>query len=76
MAKAVSCAFLLNLTFGEFAKLQLREAFLISQPTLTRAVKAIFVSKYGESYWLEAFKSNLGSRMQNFVIDDGRPFDM
>ena len=66
----------LCLTIDEVAKLQLREAFFISQPALTRAVKVIFVRKFGEGSWLEEFKSNVGPKMHDFLVDDGRPFDM
>ena len=75
---ATSCpgASNLTLTLDEVAKLQLREAFLVSQHALTPAVKAIFVSKFGEGSWLEEFKTNVGSKMHKFLIDDGRSFDM
>jgi hypothetical protein len=66
----------LSLTIDEVAKLQLRETFFISQPLLTRAVKAIFVRKFNEVSWLEEFKSNIGSKMHDFLADDGRAFDM
>jgi hypothetical protein len=76
MAECSPASPYLTLTLEEVAKLQLREAFFISQPVLTRAVKGIFVSKYGEGSWLEQFKSNVGSTMHDFLVDDGRPFDM
>ncbi len=76
MSKSSPAAFQLSLTIDEVAKLQLREAFFISQPALTRAAKAIFVKKFGEVSWLEEFKSNVGSKMHEFLLDDGRPFDM
>lgn len=63
-------------TLDEVAKLQLRHAFFISQPILTGAVKAIFVREFGEASWLEAFQSNVSSKMHEFLFDDGRSFDM
>jgi hypothetical protein len=65
-----------SVTLSEVAKLQLREAFLTSQPILTLAVRSIYVSRFGEGAWIDAIKSKLGPRMHDFVIDDGRPFDM
>ena len=60
----------------ELAKVQLRDAFLHAQPALSRAIKSMFIRKFGESDWLSNFKSYLGPSMQAFAVDDGRPFDM
>ena len=63
-------------TLLEVAKAHLRDAFLSVQPPLTRAVKAIFVQKFGASEWLSSLKLYLGRSMQDFAVDDGRVFDM
>jgi len=63
-------------TLLEVAKAHLRDAFLLVQPPLTRAIKAIFVRQFGAGEWLSKFKSYLGRSMQDFAVDDGRAFDM
>jgi hypothetical protein len=59
----------------EIAKAHLRDAFLLVQPPLTRAVKAIFVRKFGAAEWITHFKSSLGPSKKGHVYD-GRVFDM
>ena len=66
----------LDATLLEVAKMHLRDAFICAQPTLSRAIKAMFVSKFGAADWLSQFKSHVGHSMQAFVVDDGRAFDM
>ncbi len=63
-------------TLLEVAKAHLRQAFLLAQPTLTRAVKCVFVKTFGAGDWLAEFKSYLGRSMQEHAVDDGRAFDM
>lgn len=63
-------------TLLEVAKAHLRDAFLLVQPPLTRAIKAIFVRQFGAGELLSKFKSYLGRSMQDFAVDDGRAFDM
>ena len=63
-------------TLLEVAKAHLRDAFSIAQPTLTRALKSIFVKKFGAADWLAQFKTYLGRSMQEHAVDDGRAFDM
>jgi hypothetical protein len=69
-----------DITLLDVAKANLRDAFLKSQPVLTRAVKAIFQQydrKFGTGNWLSKFASYLGPSMQAFAVDDdGRVFDM
>jgi hypothetical protein len=62
-------------TVEEIAKALLHDGFLIVQPTLTRAVRVIFVHQY-EGDWLKQYKSYLGSSMKEFAVDDGRAFDL
>jgi hypothetical protein len=73
---AESAIFKFHATVEEVAKAQLHDVFLIVQPALTRAVKAIFVIKFDEDNWISHYKSYLGPSMQEFAVDDGRPFDM
>jgi hypothetical protein len=73
---AESTIFKFHATVEEVAKAQLHDVFLIVQPALTRAVKAIFIIKFGEDDWISHYKSYLGPSMQEFAIDDGRAFDM
>ena len=73
---AESATFKFHATVEEVAKAQLHDVFIIVQPALTRAVKAIFVIKVGEDDWLCHFKSYIGPSMQEFAVDDGRTFDM
>ena len=73
---AESAIFKFHSTVEEVAKAYLHDVFLLVQPSLTRAVKAIFVIKFGEDEWLSHYKSHLGSSMQEFAVDDGRAFDM
>ena len=63
-------------TILEVAKAHLRDGFSIAQPTLTRALKSIFVKKFGAADWLAQFKTYLGRSMQEHAVDDGRAFDM
>jgi hypothetical protein len=63
-------------TLLEVAKAHLRDAFSIAQPTLTCALKCIFVKKFGAADWLAQFKTYLGRSMQEHAVDDGRAFDM
>jgi hypothetical protein len=60
----------------EVVKALLHDVFLLVQPTLTRAVRAIFVIRFGESEWLAQYKKYLGPSMQDFAVDDGRAFDL
>ena len=62
-------------TVEEIAKALLHDGFLIVQPTLTRAVKAIFILKF-KGDWLKQYKAYLGPSMQEFAVDDGRAFDL
>jgi hypothetical protein len=62
-------------TVEEIAKALLHDGFLIVQPTLTRAVRAIFVHQY-KGDWLKQYKTYLGPSMQEFAVDDGRAFDL
>lgn len=66
----------LEVTLLEVAKAHLRDGFLIAQPTLTRALKSIFVMKFGAADWLAQFKTYLGRSMAEHAVDDGRAFDM
>ena len=66
----------LEVTLLEVAKAHLRDGFFIAQPTLTRALKSIFVKKFGAADWLAQFKTYLGRSMQEHAVDDGRAFDM
>ena len=66
----------LEVTLLEVAKAHLRDGFLIAQPTLTRALKSIFVMKFGAADWLAQFKTYLGRSMAELAVDDGRAFDM
>ena len=63
-------------TLLEVAKAHLRDTFLLVQPPLTRAIKAIFVRKFGAGEWLLKFQSYLGRSMRELAVDDGRAFDM
>ena len=63
-------------TVEEVVKALLHDVFLLVQPTLTRAVRAIFVIVFGDSEWLARYKSYLGPSMQEFAVDDGRAFDL
>jgi len=63
-------------TLLEVAKAHLRDAFLVAQPTLTRALKSIFVMKFGAADWLAQFKTYLGRSLLQHAVDDGRAFDM
>jgi hypothetical protein len=63
-------------TVEEVAIVLLRDTFLLVQPTLTRAVRAIFVKTFGEDKWLKQFKTYVGKSAQRFVVDDGRAFPM
>ncbi len=54
----------------------LHNSFLLVQPTLTRAVKAICRIKFGGGDWLVHYKSFLRPSKQEFAVDDGRVFDM
>ena len=63
-------------TVEEVVKALLHDVFLLVQPTLTRAVRVIFVIVYGDSEWLAQYKSYLGPSMQEFAVDDGRAFDL
>lgn len=69
-----------DITLLEVTKANLRDAFLKSQPVITRAVKAIFQQyerKFGMGNWLSKFASYLGPSMQAFAVDDDRRvFDM
>ena len=47
-------------TVEEVVKALLHDVFLLVQPTLTRAVRAIFVIVFGDSEWLARYKSYLG----------------
>jgi hypothetical protein len=61
----------------EITKAHFRESFLYAQPPLTRAMKSIFVSKFGSSDWLSKYQSYLkSSSMRAHAVDDGRDFDM
>ena len=72
-ATAASINFLA--TIEEIAKALLHDGFLIVQPTLTRAVKAIFILQF-KGNWLKQYKEYLGPSMKEFAIDDGRAFDL
>ncbi len=63
-------------TLLEVAKAHLHHSFYIAQPTLTCAVKHIFVNKFGAGDWLAQYKTCLGSSLKNHAVDDGRVFDM
>ena len=69
-------SFTFDATLLEVAKAHLRDAFLLAQPALTRAVKLIFERKFGSEEWLSHFKPYLGQSMRQFAVDDGRAFDM
>ena len=69
-------SFTFDATLLEVAKAHLRDAFLLAQPALTRAVKLIFERKFGSEEWLSHFKPYLGRSMREFAVDDGRAFDM
>jgi hypothetical protein len=69
-------SFPFHATLLEVVKVHLRDAFLLAQPPLTRAVKAIFVRKFGAGDWLSNYKCFLGQKMKDFAVDDGRAFDM
>ena len=66
----------LEVTLLEVAKAHLRDGFFIAQPTLTRALKSIFVMKFGAADWLAHLKTYLGRSMAEHAVDDGRAFDM
>ncbi len=63
-------------TVEEVVKALLHDVFLLVQPTLTRAVRTIFITVFGESEWLAQYKTYLGPSMQEFAVDDGRAFDL
>jgi hypothetical protein len=63
-------------TLLEVAKAHLHHSFFIAQPTLTCAVKLIFVKKFGEADWFAQYKGYLGKKGKTHAVDDGRPFDM
>ncbi len=63
-------------TVEEVVKALLHDVFLLVQPSLTRAVRAIFVIVFGDSEWLAQYKTYLGPSMQEFAVDDGRAFDL
>jgi len=62
-------------TVEEVVKALLHDVFLLVQPTLTLAVKAIFTIKFGDD-WLANYKSHLKDAMKEFAVDDGRAFDL
>ena len=72
----MSASTTLDATLLEVAKVHLRDAFICAQPALSRAIKAMFVSKFGAADWLSQFKSHVGHSMQAFIVDNGRAFDM
>jgi len=69
-----------DITLLEVTKANLRDAFLKSQPVITRAVKAIFQQyerKFGMGIGSQNSRRNLGPSMQAFAVDDDRRvFDM
>ena len=69
-------AFKFHASVEEVTKALLHEAFLLVQPTLTRAVKAIFVIKFGEDEWLVQFKQYLTPSGGAFAVDDGRALNL
>ena len=60
----------------EITQAHFRDSFLHAQPPLTRAMKTIFVSKFGRSDWLSKYQSYLKSPFMRKYAEDGKDFDM
>jgi hypothetical protein len=72
MASITFNASVLEVTTAHF-----RDAVLHALRPLTRALKAMFVSKFGKANWLSRYQSFLKSpSMRSHAKDDGSDFDM
>jgi hypothetical protein len=72
MASASFNASILEVTAAHF-----RDSVLHALRPLTRALKAMFVNKFGKADWLSRYHSFLKSpSMRNHAKDDGSDFDM
>jgi hypothetical protein len=65
-----------NASILEVTTVHFRDAVLHSLRPLTRALKAMFVSKFGEADWLWNYHSFLTLPMRSHAKDDGSDFDM
>jgi hypothetical protein len=69
-------SFTFKASLDEVARLHLRDAFLITQRPLTRAVIVIFTKMFGAHEWPSKLKTYLDRSKKDFVVDDGRAFGM
>ena len=69
-------SFTFKASLQEVAQAYLRTAFLATQRPLTSAVIAVFKKMFGALEWASKLKTYLGQSMKDFVVDDGRAFDM
>ncbi len=66
-----------NASILEVTMAHYRDAVLHALRPLTRAMKAMFVSKFGKADWLPHYQSFLKSpSMRSHAKDDGSDFDM
>jgi hypothetical protein len=66
-----------NASILEVTTAHYRDAVLHVLRPLTGALKAMFVTKFGEDNWLSQYQSFLKSpSMRNYAQDDGSDFDM
>ncbi len=72
----IMASFTFQTSLKEVAQEYLHNAFLLAQRPLTDAVTAIFKKTFGALEWSSNLKAYLGPSMKDFVVDDGRAFDM
>ncbi len=66
-----------NASILEVTTAHFRDAVLLALRPLTRALKAMFVRKFGKDNWLSRYQSFLKSpSMRSHAKDDGSDFDM
>ena len=65
-----------NASILEVTTAHYRDAVLHALRPLTRALKAMFVSTFGNADWLSNYQSFLSAKMLSHAKDDGSDFDM